>query len=193
MLKDKIYTTLPPEDVVIRKSNLVEASADPAVDRFLARHKWLVIGMIVTLVILVVVLAGTHIWSQPVRTDVTVDIDMYAVRMAANCTLYERSTVRLLGTRLDYRDETMDPVLEVSECQLLGKTPLLRDVKLYWSSQYMLYGLCGDYLVTIELDPDGGWCVIQVVDYLGVTRYLACSTEENFDPVAIFESSVFAD
>jgi len=188
MLKDNIYTVLPKEDVIVKKSSLATELATQK----MSSKTVIIITSLVALVLITAITVGIW-WTQPIKSSWP-DIQMYAVRIEEDGTRHKSGQVTIRGIRYDYRDQDALPELHPSEITILEEVFSTDTAVLYFLPYGTISGLChssiGSYALTIDLSPDGDWCVIRKNDY-GLTHYIVCSTTENFDPMEIFTRSIF--
>lgn len=192
MIKDKISSAIPPEDVIIRKSKLVETLTDPASDHALQKYKRPVIIISSVLIVFLVVAVAMAIWSMPIRAA-SVDIDMYAVRMYEDGRLSTEGHVVIRGDRLDYRNESIASEFDAAVFTILGEN--YKSDNAVYQEDGTIHGLyhspSGVYFLTFELSSNEDWCVIQTNDR-GSIQYFVCSRNADFDPTEIFAKSIFS-
>lgn len=188
MLKDNLQATLPAEDVIVKKSKLADALSKPKK----TRKAFTLVAVLAALILISAVAVGIW-WTQPMQSAFP-DLQMYAVRIEEDGTQHQRGQVAIKGTRYDYHDPDALPELHATELTILEEVLSTDTAVLYYLPYGTISGFWptvnGSYALTIDLSPDGDWCVIRK-NCFDMTHFIVCSTDENFDPMEIFKTSIF--
>ena len=157
----------------------------------IGRRRTALIAVVLVLLLLAAGAVIWWVWATPQSSPV--DIQMYGLRMTEDGTQLTAGNVVLRGTRLEYRADDRPTEIKTTELVLLDGKLHSQEI-LLTETDGLLYGAAANesqqitYDLTIEIAPDGSWCVIRQNDL-----YIVCSVEENFDPLDIFVRSNFSN
>ena len=198
MNRDKHCTSfIPQEEVEHRKlyseplSESTPANDKPR-DRRMIRRFWVGIGV---LAVIIVALIGVLIFCL-IPTPEDVQLRMYAVQISGNGTVLNEGQFVLSGERMHYPGKLKRDVLAAEEVSILNFNFYPDRAELHFTDlsedgHTLLSGFAVDedfnaqHSLMLEISADEQWCVIE-----WGSKFLVCSTNENFDPNEILAQSL---